>query len=582
LSSLLALQTKESIVLASDTALSVTYNKQTFRVSNDESKIFEFDDFVMFASGKKHLRDNFIYKLSKNSSIHDIQLLLETDIKKHCNNDFGLEIVIAMKDMSKLIFLSSVDGFIYSENICTDNNTHLFTAGYKTVEIGELFTSIFEKKPLLQSIEETYKRVSCSEIGGSIDIFYLTREGLTIKKINIDNNFVYESADIENYILNLVHAEKLAGKLILGNKLMIESDLGLFTIDGATQTIYDANKVKKVEIGRYKNPSNLSEYKYGVNIMDGQFDIRTSSNANRGIQLDSNGVRAFNSNNVRTFNVDAATGQVEIIGDLTIKSSPSSYRGVVITSSGITGYNSSGGITFELNANSGRMTSQENFLIQTSTSPNRGVKMDDYGIRGYNTSGTKTFEIDIYGNATFSGTITASTIYGTTINGTTINGGTINGVQINSANIDITESVKIGAGLVMQSDNCYITFGTNSGNIAAHPGGLMLASPSGKLELMSANVSIGSQYGGTIDFNHMTGINAENIKVGSATYATNAQTAQTAQQAQNAVQASSSFFANSCTTASFLRGLWIAYNSTFVYIRDEEGNNVAQLKRSDA
>jgi len=435
LSSLLALQTKESIVLASDTALSVTYNKQTFRVSNDESKIFEFDDFVMFASGKKHLRDNFIYKLSKNSSIHDIQLLLETDIKKHCNNDFGLEIVIAMKDMSKLIFLSSVDGFIYSENICTDNNTHLFTAGYKTVEIGELFTSIFEKKPLLQSIEETYKRVSCSEIGGSIDIFYLTREGLTIKKINIDNNFVYESADIENYILNLVHAEKLAGKLILGNKLMIESDLGLFTIDGATQTIYDANKVKKVEIGRYKNPSNLSEYKYGVNIMDGQFDIRTSSNANRGIQLDSNGVRAFNSNNVRTFNVDAATGQVEIIGDLTIKSSPSSYRGVVITSSGITGYNASGGITFELNANSGRMTSQENFLIQTSTAYNYGVKIDNYGIRGYSTNGTRTFEIDTYGNAFFSGNISASTISGTTINGTTINGGNISGTTVSASSI---------------------------------------------------------------------------------------------------------------------------------------------------
>lgn len=107
----------------------------------------------------------------------------------------------------------------------------------------------------------------------------------------------------------------------------------------------------------------------------------------------------------------------------------------MITSSGITGYNASGGITFELNANSGRMTSQENFLIQTSTSPNRGVKMDDYGIRGYNTNGTKTFEIDIYGNATFSGTITASNIYGTTINGGTVNGTAINGGTITGGTI---------------------------------------------------------------------------------------------------------------------------------------------------
>ncbi|MFJ3388753.1 phage tail protein [Lysinibacillus sp. NPDC086135] len=235
---------------------------------------------------------------------------------------------------------------------------------------------------------------------------------------------------------NGVHAEKLAGKLILGNKLVIQSDLGLFEINGATQTIFDANGVKKVEIGRYKNPDNTSQYKYGVNIMDGAIDIRTSSSANRGTQLDGNGFRAFNSNGVRTFNVNASTGQVEIIGDLTIKSSPSSYRGVVITSSGITGYNASGGVTFELNANSGRMTSQENFLIQTSTSSNRGVKMDDYGMRGYNSYGEKTFEIDTYGNATFSGNINASTITGTTINGNNIYGGSINGTTITGSTIN--------------------------------------------------------------------------------------------------------------------------------------------------
>ena len=33
--------------------------------------------------------------------------------------------------------------------------------------------------------------------------------------------------------------------------------------------------------------------------------------------------------------------------------------------------------------------------------------------------------------------------------------------------------------------------------------------------------------------------------------------------------------------AETVRGLYIAYNSTYVYIRDQYGNNVAQLKRSD-
>lgn len=258
---------------------------------------------------------------------------------------------------------------------------------------------------------------------------------------------------------NGVHAEKLAGKLILGNKLVIESDLGLFTIDGAVQTIYDANKVKKIELGRYTDPNNSSTYKYGLRVHDGAIDIRTTSNTNQGIQLDNSGFRAFNNNGVRTFNVNAITGQVEIVGDLTIKSSPSSYRGVVITSSGITGYNASGGITFELNANTGKSTIQENFNIQTNQSPNRGVKMDDYGIRGYNTSGTKTFEIDIYGNATFSGNITASNINGGTINGTTISGNTINGNNIYGGSINGTT---ITGSTINGND---INGGTITGNI---------------------------------------------------------------------------------------------------------------------
>lgn len=383
-----------------------------------------------------------------------------------------------------------------------------------------------------------------------------------------------------------VHAEKVAGKLIMGNKLIIESDLGLFTIDGTVQTIYDANKVKKVELGRYSDPNNSSIYKYGLRIYDGALDIRTSSNANQGIQLDNSGLRSYNSNGVRTFNVNAITGQVEIIGDLTIKSSSSSYRGVVITSSGITGYNASGGITFELNANTGKSTIQENFNIQTSQTPNRGVKMDDYGIRGYNTSGTKTFEIDIYGNATFSGNITGSTITATTMNSTTFNGGTINGVQINSANINISESVSIGSSLTLKGINSSITFGNSINTINASSGSLNLFSL-GDLNLLGTTVKLGNNSYSVIDFQNTSARNAGNISVGYATSAGTTSRATNANNADYAQQAYTSYYAGDATNASYandsssVRGLHIAYNGTFVYIRDSSGYNVAQLKRSD-
>lgn len=378
-------------------------------------------------------------------------------------------------------------------------------------------------------------------------------------------------------------ARRLVGQLILGNKLMIESDLGLFTIDGATQTIYDAGKVKKVEIGRYANPDSPTQHKYGLRIHDGAIDIRTSANANRGVQLDSDGFRSYNNNGVRTFNVNAATGQVEIIGDLSIKSSSASYRGVTITSSGITGYNASGGITFELNATTGKSTIQESFNIQTSQSSNRGVKMDDYGIRGYNTSGIKTFEIDTYGNAMFSGNITGSTITGTTVNGTTINGGTINGTQVNSANINISDDVSIGSRLVLKGNQSEIWFNSSINSINANSGNLNVFTL-GNLNLLSPNVYLGVNSASIIDFNGASSRNAHNISVGNALVAAraaNADTASFATQAQTSYYAGDATNSQNATNAQNVRGLYIAYNATFVYIRDQYGRDVAQLKRSD-
>ncbi len=441
MSSLIAIQTNEQIIFASDTALSAQFKEKTYRVSNDEQKLFEYEDFIMFASGKKEIRDTLLTSIGLNPTIEDIVICLNEKILP-ISEEFSLEVVIALKNESKLIFLSSNDGYLYSENVCRDSNTHLFTAGYRTEEISNIFTNELIVYPVYQALTTTFKKVVCNEIGGNIDVFHIHDSKVKKKRIKIDDFKTYSDEEIINS-LNLVFANRLYGSAILGNNLRIESDSGIFTINGATQTVYDNKGVKKIELGKYQNPDSPSLYKYGMRVYDGAIDIRTSSSANRGTQLDGDGFRAFNNNGVRTFNVNATTGQVEIIGDLTIKSSPSSYRGVVITSSGITGYNASGGITFELNANSGKMTSQENFLIQTSTSPNRGVKIDDYGIRGYNTGGTKTFEIDVYGNATFSGNITASNIYGTSINGgsisgTTISGNTITGNTINGGSINGT------------------------------------------------------------------------------------------------------------------------------------------------
>ncbi|MFJ7696826.1 phage tail protein [Lysinibacillus fusiformis] len=200
-------------------------------------------------------------------------------------------------------------------------------------------------------------------LGGTANSNTMTERGFYSKDLQdekaflvINNGILAITKDAGNSVevainKNGVFANRLYGRMILGNKLVIESDNGLFTIDGTTQTVYDANGVKKIELGKYQDPDSPSQYKYGLRIYDGAFDIRTTDNPSRGVQIDGKGIRTFNSNGVRTFNVEAATGLVEIIGSLSIRTSTSTNRGVVIDGTGIKGYNASGGLTFEISNN---------------------------------------------------------------------------------------------------------------------------------------------------------------------------------------------------------------------------------------
>ncbi|KMY33093.1 hypothetical protein ACZ11_13580 [Lysinibacillus xylanilyticus] len=200
-------------------------------------------------------------------------------------------------------------------------------------------------------------------LGGTANSNTMTERGFYSKDLQddkaflvINNGILAITKDAGNSVevainKNGVFANRLYGRMILGNKLVIESDNGLFTIDGTTQTIFDANGVKKIELGKYQDPDSPSQSKNGLRIYDGAFDIRTTDNSNRGVQIDGKGIRTFNNNGVRTFNVDAATGMVEIIGSLSIRTSTSTNRGVVIDGTGIKGYNASGGLTFQISNN---------------------------------------------------------------------------------------------------------------------------------------------------------------------------------------------------------------------------------------
>lgn len=227
---------------------------------------------------------------------------------------------------------------------------------------------------------------------------------------------------------NGVHAERIIGTLLVGNRLHIEDDNGIININGSTQTVYDDLGNKKIEIGKYTLDSNT---KYGINIIDGAINIRTSSTANRGVQFDTNGIRSFNTNGVQTFDVNSATGKVTITGGLEIKTTATSSRGVSFDSTGISGYNSVGTRTFFLDT-SGNLTASSVDLSGKITA----------------TSGTFTGTINASG-----GTISGNMTVTGTLNGGRIKGSTIEGASVEGGSIDVDTNVYVGNAIYLGSSS---------------------------------------------------------------------------------------------------------------------------------
>lgn len=206
-----------------------------------------------------------------------------------------------------------------------------------------------------------------------------------------------------------VVARRLVGSVILGNRLQIESESGVVSIFDNQINIKDNTGLDRVQLGRYQDPNNTSLFKYGLKVLDGAIDIRTTDNANRGMQMDSRGLRAYNNNGARTFEINAVTGDLYFVGNIesstitgsTIQTNAQALRGIKLTPSGLYGYSSNGNLSVYLDVNSGQLNIQD-------------------------------------GN--FSGGITASTITGGDIYGTTITGGTISGTVINGSTIRSTGS----------------------------------------------------------------------------------------------------------------------------------------------
>lgn len=245
-----------------------------------------------------------------------------------------------------------------------------------------------------------------------------------------------------------IFAERLVGRILLGNKLVIEDEDGIIQMTGSKQEVFDKDGNVKVTLGEYE-PN-----KYGLKIDSGALEIIGGINSSQ-----------LNPSLYEELQYDDA----ELRNDLRLTAPlPNS---ITLDSSGISAYTSNSN-------NYARMDYRGLYIqggavdIRTSTTNNRGVRFDTNGISGYNSGGTRTFYLDTNGNltantGTFGGSLsgvsgTFTSLSSGTISGSSITGGTITGTSISGGSISSNTTININTDVTV-GNNIYMTGYSQSG-----------------------------------------------------------------------------------------------------------------------
>ncbi|WP_440110391.1 hypothetical protein [Paenibacillus sp. QZ-Y1] len=252
----LVIQTADDVWIGSDSAISTSINNNSYRVSDDGEKLFEIDNFVIFCSGSLLLsyRIMDIFKKTKERSISALSTIAKTEYECSPIPNKNLDIVVCLvTDKTEVIQLSPYLDFVPKHNFVMGNEIGLFVAGIKTQEAEEKAIELINNQIKVSEIFlNTFSYLSCEEVGGFLSVFRLNKNDnkkIIYQKIAENNIRLIENFNTPQ---NLIIAERIIGKLLLGNKLIISDNDGTFTIEGNLLTIKDKQGNIRVQLGEYK------------------------------------------------------------------------------------------------------------------------------------------------------------------------------------------------------------------------------------------------------------------------------------------------------------------------------------------
>jgi hypothetical protein len=246
MSSCLVLNNGNQIIMSADTALS-SFDGNTFRrIGNDQQKVFKINDSLIFCSGEVSIvKDTISFIESLDCiDVEKISSYLKSKNIQPLENIFSIEMLIAKPETVdlKLYQLSEYNNFdVVILETPPDNQLAIYCAGIKTEECASISErELSLSRDVKNAILKIYKQLSCDQIGGYLDVWLLSKNGISkIFRDKIDD--ILEGDKSLSSIYHSLVADVLVGRLLAGNNLIIENENNSFTVDGAGATLHNAS-----------------------------------------------------------------------------------------------------------------------------------------------------------------------------------------------------------------------------------------------------------------------------------------------------------------------------------------------------
>ena len=440
MSSCLILQAKDKLYIGADTSSSVFIDDKLYRLNNNTKKLFLLNDnTVLYCAGNNSIAEKVVQHISSIYCRNDFSLIsLKNwliEMYPYENKDktvYDVEILIAtFKNNRTIVYqMSQYKNYDIVSFEVSDAGVQILSAGIKNAECMSFAENELLNKSGVKSIfRTTFNNLSCNYIGGCLDLYEITRNGAV--KI-FDNEKINEHGiqyvhDVFNGLSVSLNAEVLVSKLVMSENLWLENNSGNYKFDDNGFTATSGKNTIKIQ------PNNSGEL----------FSIYNGSN--KQVYINS-------------------SGDVEFAGSL--KSASGQFAGLVSGGSIDIG---NGVFTVDKNGNmyasscniTGNISSSN---ITSSSATFGGITLDSNGLS------SEQFSIDSHGNASFSGTLSATSItssgalndYLTSsdlgANGTTvIDGGRINTDTLVAKSGAFNKSFAVGVGGSVSGTNLTTT-----------------------------------------------------------------------------------------------------------------------------